>query len=420
MKTFSMGRWSLVLGVVMAAWFLSFGVWPELYCLVGTTHYGVWFLDTFAILASSDAVARGLDPYVPNPLDYFARPHVYTHWWLRLHDLGLTRASNFWVGLTVVAAFFLTAVAGLRPRSWRELIWFGAMLGSPPVLLAVNRANNDLVIFVLLAPVVPCLLDGRRLVRMAAIVLIAVAAGLKFFPASAGLILLKGAGVAVREVRERLILAVAALALVGYDLAGDIAGIGKLAPKAFGLLTFAATNLPAEMGVSRGYCSAMGLVLAAGIVVGFWRSRCFEGWVISRGETGPWLSFVLGAVVLTGCFLMGTNFSYRWVFALWLAPLLWNLRNDAAAPQSVRRLGAWTAGLLGVSLWADGLVSAILGGVQGVIGLTQAEKIARVFFAIEQPVTWTFFACLIGFLTHFTKEGVRNLQGRPTPANTDK
>ena len=406
--------------VVMAAWFLSFGVWPELYRLVGTTHYGVWFLDSFAILASSDALARGLDPYVPNPLDYFNRPHVYTHWWLRLHDIGLTRASNFWVGLTVVATFFAAAVAFLRPRGWRELEWFGVMLGSPPVLLAVNRANNDLVIFVLLAPVVPCLLDGRRLVRMAAIALIAVAAGLKFFPASAGLILLAGAGVTVREVRERLALAVAVLAVVGFDLAGDLAGIGKLAPNAFGLMTFAATNLPAELGVPRVYGGAVGWMVAAGIVVGFWRSRCLEGWVIAPRETGAWLSFVLGAVVLTACFFAGTNFSYRWVFALWLAPFLWRLRGEASAPQAVRRLGGWTAGLLVVALWADGVVSALLGGMQGLISPAQAERMAAIFFAIEQPVTWVFFGCLLGFLTHFTREGVRNLLSRSaTPTATE-
>ncbi len=55
---------------LVAGWFGMFALFPELYRFVGLRHYGVWFLDTFAILASNDAVARGLDPYAANPLDY--------------------------------------------------------------------------------------------------------------------------------------------------------------------------------------------------------------------------------------------------------------------------------------------------------------------------------------------------------------
>lgn len=412
MKELTRGQWHVWFGLAAAGWFATFAFFPELYRAVGVLHYGVWFLDSFAILASNDAVARGLDPVAPNPLDYFNRPHVYTHWWLELRHLGLTRAHNIAVGFAVVAAFFAAAVAFLRPRGLREALWYLAILGSSPVLLAVNRANNDLVIFVLLAPVVPCLLDSRRAVRMAAIALIAVAAGLKFFPAAAGLVLLAGAGVTTREVRERLGLAVLALAMVGVSLAQDLAAIGKLAPKATGLMTFAAANLPAEIGLTGLGAAAFTVIVAAAAVVFFLRVRWFDGWVIAPSETGVWLSFVLGAVLLAGCFFTGTNYAYRWVFAVWLAPLLWRLPREATAPVAVRRFAAVTAGLMMIGLWADPIASTVLGALAERVPLETAKKIAGVFFAAEQPLTWAFFGCLLGWLTQFTREGVRRVLAR--------
>ncbi len=417
MKDLSPGRWHLLLAVVVAAWFASFAVYPDLYRFVGVLHYGAWFLDSFAILASNDALGRGLDPWQPNPLDYFNRPHVYTHWWLGLHDLGLTRAHNLWLGLSWVGAFLVAALATLRPRGWREALWYLAVLGSSPVLLGVNRANNDLAIFALLAPVVPCLLDGRRPVRLLAVGLIALAAGLKFFPACAGLVLLTGAGVTTREVRERLVLAVLALGLVAADLAHDLAGIGQLTPKAHGLMTFGAANLPASFGLSPAQATLFGLLVAVVVIALYWRSRWFEGWVIGPGETAVWLTFVLGGVLLAGCFFSGVNFGYRWVFAVWLAPLLWRLPRDPAAPKRVRRLAGVTAGLLVISLWADALVSAGLSALGDRLPPATGARIANGFFALEQPVTWAFFVCLLAFLTHFAREGVRGLLTKePTKA----
>lgn len=57
-----------------------------------------------------------------------------------------------------------------------------AVLGSAPILLGLNRANIDLVLFLILGPCVPALMSSRRLVRLlAAPALIALAAGLKYY-----------------------------------------------------------------------------------------------------------------------------------------------------------------------------------------------------------------------------------------------
>ena len=412
MKLLSPGqlRWALV--AVVAVWFGGFALWPAAFPYVGVNHYGVWFLDAFAILASNDAVARGLDPYVPNPLDYFNRPHVYSPWWLELHRIGLGRAEILAVGWTLTVGFLAAALSRLRPQSLCEVGWYALIVGAPPMLLGVNRANNDLLIFVLLTPVVTCMFDARRTVRLFAVVLIALAAGLKFFPAAAGLVLLASVRGDAKEIRARLALAALALVLVAANIAPNLPQVVGILPKAEGLMTFGAVNLPASLGVPAGIARWIGLACAAGWVTAVWRARWTEQWRIAPEMQAAWLGFVLGGVLLTGCFLTGTNYGYRWVFGIWLAPLLWKLWRDPAAPLAVRRWARITAGLLVFSLWADALLSTLLRLARPWVSPEMAWRIADTFFALEQPLTWAFFAGVLVFLTHFVREGLGALLGR--------
>jgi hypothetical protein len=412
MKPWQAGNFRWLLVAVVAVWFGGFALWPAAFPYVGVNHYGVWFLDAFAILASNDAVVRGLDPYVPNPLDYFNRPHVYSPWWLELHRLGLGRAQILAVGWTLTLGFLAAALGRLRPQSLREAGWYAVIVGAPPVLLGVNRANNDLLIFALLAPVVPCLLDGRRTVRLFALVLIALAAGLKFFPAAAGLVLLAAGCGDARETRARLALAALALVLVAAHIAPNLPQVVGILPKAEGLMTFGAVNLPAALGLPAGMAKWAGLVGAAAWVTAVWRARWTEAWRIAPEAQAAWLGFVLGGVLLTGCFLTGTNYGYRWVFGIWLAPLLWRLRRDAMVPCAVQRWARITAGLLVFSIWADALLSTLLRLARPWISAEKAWRIADTFFALEQPLTWAFFAGVLVFLTHFVREGLGALLGR--------
>jgi hypothetical protein len=412
MKSTAVGRLQIAFWALGVLWFVVLACYPNLFRFFAVDHYGHWFLDSAAILASNDAVALGLDPHRPNALDVFNRPHVYTHWWLSLHHLGLTRAHNLAFGFFIVAVFLGAALARLNPRKPGELLWYFAVLSAPGVLLAVNRANNDLVVFVVLAPIVPCLLDGRRLVRMFAVVLIGVAAGLKFYPAAAALVLLAPGFSPVRETRERVFLAVLVLALVALDLRDDLSVIGGLAPTAFGLTTFGAGNLLSAFGLQggAGVAATSGVFVVTIAMATRWRP--LDSWVIAPEDRGAWLSFVLGAVLLTGCFFAGTNFGYRWIFALWLAPFLWQIWRNPSTPRELRRLGAITAGLLLFALWADALASLVIGRLLRGANPDLVFQRADQFFKAEQPVTWALFVCLLIFLTHFARLGLKELFGR--------
>jgi hypothetical protein len=398
-----------LLAAFALAYFSLFVVFPSWLPLVGVNHYGVWFLDSYAILASNDALGIGRDAYIYNPLDPLGRAHVYSHWWLHLRDLGLTRAQNFPMGLAWLLAFFVAAFARLRPRQPREVLWYLVVLCSSPVLLALNRANNDLIVFALLAPVVPCLLAERWAWRGLAIPLIAVAAGLKYYPAVAGLVLL--AGTEKFEVRRRVLGGALALTLVAMNVAPDLLRAGVTAPKAEGLMTFGAANI-FDLVRDRAWATPLAwLSLGTFGLVFFYGARGLSDWEQPSQDRGIWLSFVLGAALLTGCFFTGRNFGYRWVFALWLAPLLWQLPRDALAPAHVRRFAALTAALLVTALWLDAVASFLLACFRRGASSTEMLRWGDQIFMWEQPLTWALFACLAVFLAHFTRRGVRVLFG---------
>jgi hypothetical protein len=275
--------------------------------------------------------------------------------------------------------------------------------------LAVNRANNDLIIFVLLAPVVPCLLSPLRSVRLVAVALLAVGAGLKYYPAAGALLLL--AGGERRDVRLLLAVTAGALVLVAIGVGPSFLKMAPMLPKAEGIMTFGSANLFEALGLGGRWAVIAGLLAGALIFAASLRFRGMRDWKVAPEQRSAWLSFILGSVLLTGCFFTGTNYAYRWIFAIWMVPLLWALPRDPAAPARVRRLARLTAALLLFALWGDAAASAVLGGFVGRLPAPTVVHFADMFFQCEQPLTWALFTCLLGFLAHFTRDGVRKLFG---------
>lgn len=394
--------------LLVAGWggaLACFALRPDWFRVTGVNHLGIWFLDIQAILASCDAQAAGLDPYAANPLDVLNRPHVYAHWWLVLGRLGFTRADAPMLGFLLGGAFVVTVLFSLRPREPGEQVWFLVALCSPPMFLALDRANNDLVVFILLAPVVPCLLSERAWVRLLPVPLLVAAVALKAYPLVAGLLLLAGHG--PRDTRRLVFAGALLLAVALPDIVTDFRHYSHNVPDAEGLTTIGARNLFAGLGLSAPTARWLGMLGGAAIAAAFWRGKLFEGWTVAPADRAAWLGFVLGAVLLAGCFFAGTSYAYRWIYALWLLPLLWRLPADQAVPRKVRCFAAVTAVLLLIALWADGLFSGVLTQAATSMSRERTEQVADRFFFIEQPLAWACFACLVGFLTHFAREGLR-------------
>jgi hypothetical protein len=270
-----------------------------------------------------------------------------------------------------------------------EAFGLAAVMLSPPVLFALNRANNDLVIFVLIgAPLL--LLDRSDSPWRAALLgaALVVATGLKYYPvvAIAALPLL------LRPAQRALWLGAGTLAAAGVALWSERASLAR-GTFAFpdSVYLFGSPIVWRDLALSRGVTLALSTVLMG---LAAW-------WLVRRGLTRGlgddtsgarderW-SFAIGALLLTGCFLAGTSFAYRWVFAVWLWPWLWRQAGGTTSP-AVAKIAL---GLLLLSLWQDGLYC--LGINLWLHRLPPNLELGWRYFT--QPANWLLIALLAGWL----------------------
>lgn len=361
-------------------------LFPTLKRRLGIFDQGMWFLDSYAILASSDAVRAGLDPSQPNPLDVFQRQHSYSNWWFLLGDAGFTRDDNFLIGGSWVVAFLVAAFAGLRPASWRQAALGALALLSPPVVLAVNRANNDLVVYALLAAGLWGLREARPARLLLFALMLVLATGLKFYPFIAGAALL-----AVRPPRFGLAATVLSLLAAGLTLASVWTDFRKAVfPAPMEVYTFGAPLIFRDLGWTGPGALLTGMLLIGlGAVVCVWR-----GWVIRLDDPQPELrarlAFGVGATLLVGCFLAGISHSYRLIFVLFLLPLLWRIASGPVV--------RWLGGLLAALLWLDGLYCLTTNLLIGPMPLAELVRRQVIWRFLTQPLAWAAMAVLAGSL----------------------
>lgn len=388
--------------VLLSAGYATVMLWPEVLATMGFSFHREWFLDSHAILAANDAARAGTNPAEPNALDPLQRPHVYSDWWLGLHRLGLTRADNLAFGGMCCGVFLAVALAGVRPATYGAALVLAAILLSPPTLLALQRANNDLLIFTVLGLGLLALSVKRTPVRLACFgALVVLATGLKYYP-----ILAAGALLAVLPWRRATgwifgLTAAGALLALGSERAALGRGLFELPPT---IHVFGAQVVWRDLAPDRPTQALVAvalLALGAGLA---WRRGWTSGLAeATRGPEGERLMFAVGACLLVGCFVAGANYVYRWIFGLWLCPWLW---REATAG----RTSAWFAlGFWLVALWADGVLCLVVNS----LGLPYRPGFG--WRLVTQPFSWGLMGLLSGWLLQAVVTQARSWRALQAP-----
>lgn len=363
---------------------------------LGLFDHGRWFLDSYAVLAASDTAHAGLDPAQPMALDVLHRAHSYSDWWLGLRWLGLTRADNFLVGSAWVAAFLVSAWAVLRPRHAAPAAWHLSLLLSPAVLLAINRANNDLVIFTLLTGAALLWRPDSPWRVAGALGAIALATGLKFYPVAAGaLVLLTPPG----PTRWKTAGAVALLLGVVLLNVWEALGRGAFALPSTVYL-FGATVFGRDLGgTGRGLLVGGAVAMLGLAVLAARRGRLQRPAIFPAAPraTVEAAAFTIGASVLLACFVGGISYAYRGIFFLLTAPWLW--RRATATQRSPDRCAArWSVGLVTATLWLDGGFCVVTNLTLAPMAPAFLDRLQHTWRLVSQPVPWAAAAMLAGWL----------------------
>jgi hypothetical protein len=279
------------------------------------------FGDFRTITAGAEAVGLGLDPLLENPLDPWLRPLNYPRLWQGLYWFGVKYSHTAYIGSAVIGLFIISLYWFLAKLDTRSFFISAFGIFSPSTILAVERCNADLLMFVLIVLSVLALQKNRLL---ASCTLILTASVLKLFPIFSLLILLRE-----RKIQALRYIAVSFTIFLIYMVATwrDILLVKKISPisswLSYGfhvLWMRAVKEVPASGPIVK---ALSGLALAVIAIYIFNALRLPE---IVRRDDEPreyldW--FRAGAVIYVSSFLViGNNFDYRLIFLILTLPQL--------------------------------------------------------------------------------------------------
>jgi hypothetical protein len=311
------------------------------------------FLDIHAMLAAAQCYRLGVDVYLTNPCDALGRVHVYSPLWLRITPAFLDTSDTTIVGLGLGLLFTGSLMVVCRRATPIEALPIALTVMSPMTVYAVERANNDLIVFLLI--LAGCgLLQLCRSMRLVGYALFFFAGLLKYYP----LILLL---IVLRERRRDAIAlastATAILVLVVLRNHTEIAkALASIPSPSYFADSFAAVNLPfgfAELLPTVPCRRTIALLLLAALTgllaAKTRRSLAIVGRAALNRRTFETNCTVVGALLLTACFFAGQNIDYRGVYFVLVMPGLLYLPHRphcrSAAIAVVDRSGGAVRGL---------------------------------------------------------------------------
>jgi hypothetical protein len=346
-------------------------------------------------------------------------PIIYSPLWLRLTFLPTDPAWTNWLGLPLVSAFLLSL--GLLPQSQRiadRAIIVLATFSSPPVF-AMERANMDLVIFLLAVGAALCFSGplGRRVFGYGLMLLGGL---LKFYPLVALILVL----------RERLAVMIA----IGLAATAIIVGSAWVYLDELRRLTAVPSGAPFHYmwggrNIPTGFPTVVRALLhASGIHSPLIETLTASPWVPTilyallfaiallmalrlAGRTDLRTSLaelpdrthqflLVGGVLIVGCFFAGQNIYYRGVFLLLIVPGILAL-TEISATRSLRRIYTLTTASILCVLSELSLrhIAADLFG--GSYLLMEDSLLIYTIWAVKELAWWWLVTVLIAVLIRF-------------------
>jgi len=290
------------------------GAWEVL----GVPAMPVPFADLLNIATGIECIEKGRDPFNDGSCDPFNRVFLYPKIWVQLQFLGFSTETLPHFAIGISAAFFIAAFSILRPENRAQLFVYSACLASPPVWLAVERGNTDLLIFPIL--VLAMIVGNLGLVwrRYGAALISVLAVSLKVYPIFLFPLYFEKERRSIGSLLFFLVLSVLVIAIGWEQIQNGIAHDAAKVSYAFG--SAVVFNRASDIFGFSGFFKALHFIAiglgAAVVIAALYKNRAIlkaTSWRMEAGLTGD--IFLCGSLIYTGLFLTTTAFDYKEVFA---------------------------------------------------------------------------------------------------------
>jgi hypothetical protein len=369
----------------------------DVLALFGFEPFRFPFLDIHAVLAAAECQRLGVDVYLSNPCDVLGRPHVYSPLWLTIIPRFLDTTATTAIGLSLDLMFILSLLVVIRPASRNEMMVIALAALSPMTVYALERANCDLVIFLVI--LAGCAL-GRapRPWRLGSYALFLAAGLLKYYPLMSLVLLVReqrrvalvGAGLAASVI--------VLLVIRGHaDLAEALANIPALS---YFSDSFSALNLPfgfvgAVGGIRFPKVIAVSLLTALAAIAIARTRRTVHLLEANLPDAAGWEGecLLVGALLVTACFFAAQNIDYRGIYFVLVMPGLVRLHRNARDAHLRRFLARMIAAVLFVA-WEEPLRHAVHMTSVTIVGDWLRLRVELLFWIGRELVWWWLIAGL--------------------------
>lgn len=290
------------------------------------------FYDLRVVLESTGCYNKGYDPYFTTNKDC---PHVYNYpfvWIWLTNLLKLTIQDVYLIGFGMIFSFVLSISFLFRKITISNLILLVITLISPPILLLLDRANIDIIIFILLLIACYYLRTGFKSIAKIhfSYVLILIATMFKIYPVFIlGLIIIDPI-----DIKHKYIVIVYSTVTLSLYTLFNLNEI---------LVLLGNTPHPSELAFGKNvliqeflspsklvYFSFLPFIVM--ILIVFYK-RVFFKQLVSRLQLDTSKEgklFFGGVLLFTGTYFFGNNWDYRLVFVIFFFPYLFSdhLKNN--------------------------------------------------------------------------------------------
>ncbi len=342
------------------------------------------FADMRVITAGAECIRLGYDVLIENPCDPWQHLMNYPRIWSIFAFWGINQSHTVVLGILCGLLFFVLTFVTIERLNYLESLFYTLILCSPSVMLAVERGNNDLIIFILLALGL-LVIKGKNLIwRSFGYVLILLSAILKLYPIFALTSSLK------EKKRDFILIFIAISIAFAIYVIGNIESlslVSKATPRStllsygskviFDVILLKIGNLSkifSEDQIAKITQIVAPLIYVLGIFI-----VLFTAYVLAkRGgdlyeEESPLGinkidAFRIGTSIYSGTFLIGNNWDYRLIFLLFTIP----------------QILAW--------IKSRSPLSAIAGlALVGIISTSWLSNRSSDFFYLDEPINWLLF-----------------------------